>query len=76
MSRLSGTLSDAQGKHTVHQNDLEAIHAEQTQLDAKENEMRSMVASAEAKRAWMSDFYEWMETIATFLDEKVLSCPS
>lgn len=73
MSRLSGTLSDAQGRHTVHQNDLEAVHAEQSQLDAKENEMRVLVANAETKRAWMSDFSEWMETIATFLDEKVSS---
>jgi hypothetical protein len=32
--------------------------------------MREVVSIAEMKRAWMSDFHEWMETVATFLDEK------
>jgi hypothetical protein len=50
---------------------LEAVKTEQSQLDEKEIEMRDMVARAESKRAWFFDMKEWMETIATFLDEKV-----
>ena len=74
MSRLSGTLSNAQTAHTAHENSVEAIQAEQEQLSSKELEMRDLVTNAEAKRAWLSDFHEWMETIATFLDEKVSLC--
>lgn len=55
----------------MHESNHEAVKAEQSQLDEKEHEMRELVANAESKRAWMSDFYEWMETVATFLDEKV-----
>lgn len=71
MSRLSGTLSNVQATHELHESNHEAVNAEQSQLDEKEREMRELVASAEAKRAWMFDFHEWMETVATFLDEKV-----
>lgn len=71
MSRLSGTLGNSQSTHEMHQSNLEAVRAEQSQLDQKEHEMRDLVAKAEAKRAWMFDFHEWMETVATFLDEKV-----
>lgn len=71
MSRLSATLSNAYTAHTAHEHNLEAVHAEKTQLDEKEVEMRELVANAEMKRAWLSDFHEWMETVGTFLDEKV-----
>ena len=71
MSRLSGSLSNLQATHSAHQSSLEAVNAERSQLDEKEKEMRDMVARAESKRAWFFDMKEWMETIATFLDEKV-----
>lgn len=37
--------------------------------------MRDMIAKAEEKRSWFSAFREWMESVATFLDEKVRSPP-
>ena len=57
----------------MHQSNLEAVDAERVQLDEKEREMRELVAAAEAKRSWFSGFHDWMETVATFLDEKVRS---
>jgi GC-rich sequence DNA-binding factor len=73
MSRLSGTLSNLEASHSTHHASLEALNAERGQLDEKEQEMRVMVmvVRAESKRAWFFDMREWMETIATFLDEKV-----
>ncbi|KAF8319659.1 hypothetical protein DL93DRAFT_2164354 [Clavulina sp. PMI_390] len=70
LSRLSGTLSNMQTTHQMHQSNLEAVRAEANEQEAKEKEMRELVGNAEAKRAWMSDLYEWMETLATFLDTK------
>lgn len=42
-------------------------------LELKEKEMRAMVENAEQKRSWFNAFREWVETVATFLDEKVCS---
>jgi GC-rich sequence DNA-binding factor len=44
---------------------------EREQLDKKEKEMREMVRKAETKRTWFVAFREWVESVATFLDEKV-----
>jgi len=33
--------------------------------------MRTLVENAGGKRNWFSAFREWIETVATFLDEKV-----
>ncbi len=73
MSRLSGTLSNLESSRTLHQNNLEAVEAEGTQLLQKDIDMRRMVEMAERKRAWFNDMKEWMENIAVFLDEKVFS---
>ena len=44
---------------------------ERNALEDKEKEMRTMVEEAETKRSWFNAFREWVETVATFLDEKV-----
>lgn len=44
---------------------------ERDSLEDKEKEMRTMVENAERKRSWFISFREWVETVATFLDEKV-----
>lgn len=46
---------------------------EREALESKEKEMRDMVEKAETKRSWFNAFTEWVETVATFLDEKVNS---
>lgn len=48
-----------------------SLGEEQLQLEAREKEMRDMIAKAEDKRSWFAAFREWVESVATFLDEKV-----
>ena len=44
---------------------------EQRLLEEREKEMREMITKAEEKRSWFVAFREWVESVATFLDEKV-----
>jgi GC-rich sequence DNA-binding factor len=44
---------------------------ERAQLDAQEAELRGLITKAEEKRSWFAAFTEWVESVATFLDEKV-----
>jgi len=50
---------------------MTSLAEEREQLDKREMEMREMVRKAEAKRSWFVAFREWVESVATFLDEKV-----
>ena len=47
-----------------------SLGAEQIQLEQREQELRIMVALAEEKRSWFVAFRTWVETVASFLDEK------
>ena len=49
---------------------MTSLAEERESLDAREKEMRSMVEKAEMKRSWFNAFRDWVETVATFLDEK------
>ena len=40
-------------------------------MSEKEKEMRAMVEKAEEKRAWFSEFRDWIEGVANFFDVKV-----
>ena len=51
-----------------------SLGEEQLKLEAREKEMRDMIAKAEDKRSWFPAFREWVESAATFLDAKVRSC--
>jgi len=44
---------------------------ERTTLLSKEAEMRQMIEKAEKKRSWFAAFRDWVESVASFLDEKV-----
>ena len=50
---------------------LNSLAEEREQLDQRETELREMVTKAEEKRSWFVGFKEWVEVVATFLDEKV-----
>ena len=54
---------------------MSKLGEEQRLLEQRETEMRDMIAKAEEKRSWFSAFREWMESVATFLDEKVRLTP-
>lgn len=49
---------------------MTSLAEERDLLEQREKEMRAMVEKAEAKRSWFDAFREWVETVATFLDEK------
>ena len=48
-----------------------SIAEERAQLEIREKEMREMISKAEEKRSWFAAFRDWIESVATFLDEKV-----
>jgi len=55
---------------------LNSIVLERESVDKREREMRNMIEIAEEKRAWFDDFKQWVEGVASFLDEKVSNfCP-
>lgn len=54
---------------------MTSLAQERAQLEAREKEMREMIVKAEEKRSWFAAFREWVESVATFLDEKVCLYP-
>jgi len=49
---------------------VSALSVEHDQLDGRETELREIIARTEEKRRWFADFRDWLENVATFLDEK------
>ncbi|KAK7690288.1 hypothetical protein QCA50_006943 [Cerrena zonata] len=70
IARLTQSLSNLTTSHAQHTTSMASLGAEQTQLEIRENEMRTMIVKAEEKRSWFVAFREWVESVATFLDEK------
>ena len=75
-SRLSLSLTQLTESHAKTTALMTSLADERQALEVKEKEMRSMVENAEEKRSWFNAFREWVETVATFLDEKVRSVSS
>lgn len=73
ISRLSEQLTLLTSSHAKNSATLQSLGRDRENLDDKEKEIRIMVDKAEEKRAWFSSFKEWVESVAAFLDEKVLS---
>jgi len=57
--------------HAKNTASVASLSKERVQLDEREHELREAIEKAEIKRSWFSAFKEWMESVATFLDEKV-----
>jgi len=74
IERLAQSLAALKASHATNTKAAESLVAEQEQLDAREMELREMIAKAETKRSWFAEFKDWMESVATFLDEKVRIC--
>ncbi len=68
---LSQTMTSMTASHAQNTTSISALSAEQVQLDERETELRDIVTKAEGKRRWFADFRDWLESVATFLDEKV-----
>ena len=71
--RLSQMMTSIAASHAQNTTSVSALSAEQVQLDERETELRDIVARAEGKRSWFADLRDWLESVATFLDEKVWS---
>jgi len=57
--------------HAQNTASVSALSVEHDQLDGRETELREIIARTEEKRRWFADFRDWLENVATFLDEKV-----
>jgi len=73
MARLTGSLTTLTSSHASHTASLSSLADERVALETKEAEMRRMIEKAERKRGWFVAFREWVEGVASFLDEKVSS---
>ncbi|KAH9851709.1 nineteen complex-related protein 2-domain-containing protein [Lenzites betulinus] len=70
MARLTNSMSELTMSHAEHSAAMSKLGEEQRLLEAREKEMREMITKAEEKRSWFNAFREWVESVATFLDEK------
>jgi GC-rich sequence DNA-binding factor len=71
LARLAQEQSRLTTSHATHTAALNNLGQERAEVDDREAEVRVMVDQAEEKRAWFSNFKEWVEGVAGFLDEKV-----
>ncbi|KAA1469958.1 GCFC-domain-containing protein [Dentipellis sp. KUC8613] len=69
-ARLTTMMTSLTTSHAQHTASMASLSSEHKQLDDRESDMRDMVSTAEEKRSWFAAFREWMESVATFLDEK------
>ncbi|CCL98857.1 uncharacterized protein FIBRA_00863 [Fibroporia radiculosa] len=70
VARLTQSLTALTTSHVQNSTSMASLGEERLQLEAREKEMREMIAKAEDKRGWFAAFREWVESVATFLDEK------
>lgn len=73
VGRLTNSLTVLSSSHASHTAALSSLAEEKSALESKEAEMREMIEKAERKRSWFAAFREWVEGIASFLDEKASS---
>ena len=71
VARLTKSMSDLTTSHAQHSAAMLKLSEEQRLLEEREKEMREMIEKAEEKRSWFAAFKDWVESVATFLDEKV-----
>ena len=71
VTRISQIMTSMTASHAQNTTSVSTISAELVQLSERETELRDIVTRTEEKRSWFADFREWLESVATFLDEKV-----
>jgi GC-rich sequence DNA-binding factor len=73
VTRISHIMTSITASHVQNTASISTISAELAQLDEHETDLRESITKTEEKRSWFADFREWLESVATFLDEKVRS---
>jgi GC-rich sequence DNA-binding factor len=72
VTRISQIMTSMTASHEQNTTSVSTLSAELVQLDERETELRDIVTRTEEKRSWFADFREWLESVAAFLDEKVV----
>ncbi|KAI0058268.1 hypothetical protein BV25DRAFT_1919473 [Artomyces pyxidatus] len=70
IARLSQQMTALTTSHAQNTSSMSSLAEEQAALDKREDELREIITKAELKRSWFASFREWIESVATFLDEK------
>ncbi|KAI0338869.1 hypothetical protein BDW22DRAFT_1457945 [Trametopsis cervina] len=70
IARLTAAMTALTTSHAQNTATMTSLADERAQIEIREKQMRDMIAKAEDKRSWFSAFREWIESVATFLDEK------
>ncbi|KIJ62603.1 hypothetical protein HYDPIDRAFT_30203 [Hydnomerulius pinastri MD-312] len=70
IERLEQSLAALTTSNASNTSAAASLAEEREQLDGRETELRQMIINAESKRSWFAAFKEWIESVATFLDEK------
>jgi len=71
IARLTEAFTALTTSHATNSHSMTALVEEHAQADARELELRKLITKAEEKRSWFAAFRGWVESVATFLDEKV-----
>jgi GC-rich sequence DNA-binding factor len=71
MARFTQSLDNFTTSHAKDVSSVASLAEERAQLDVQESDLRGLITKAEEKRGWFAAFTEWVESVATFLDEKV-----
>lgn len=71
IARLTAALTALTTSHAQNTVSMATLANERAQLETREQEMRNIIVQTEEKRSWFAAFREWIESVATFLDEKV-----
>lgn len=71
IERFQRSLTALSDSHALNNGSITSLAEQRAELDTRETELRSMIAIAESKRSWFTEFKDWVESVATFLDEKV-----
>lgn len=71
IGRLTQQLTELRTSHANNTASLTNLTKKREEVNEKEKDMRVMVERAEEKRAWFSEFRDWIEGVANFFDVKV-----
>ena len=71
IERFQRQLALLSESHASSTSSITSLAKQRSELDTRETELRSMIVTAESKKSWFTEFKDWVESVATFLDEKV-----
>ncbi|KAH0832088.1 GCFC-domain-containing protein [Lanmaoa asiatica] len=70
IERFQRSLASLSDSHALNTGAITSLVEQRTELDMRGTELRSMITAVESKRSWFTEFKDWVEGVAAFLDEK------